>query len=227
MVELEILHSESLTAISAAYATAMAAIENVEKDRDVEVKLRDNKGKYTFAYATLGGILHHIRPHLTANGLWFQQYVRLGHMVTRLIHSSGEWMEAGAIPMPDFKGGPQDIGSIISYFKRYSLSAALGLASEEDNDGEQGEREVSFRARGGPAPLDAPQYDEPAEGWGDWARAIIAEVEMAPNETMLDTINQRESGRLGALYGVDRFAWNAIGKAVRDRKGVLNRNAPL
>jgi len=29
---------------------------------------------------------------------------------------------------------PQDAGGVITYFKRYSLSAILGLASEEDDD---------------------------------------------------------------------------------------------
>lgn len=233
MNELELLHSEGLSNILAAYATAAAVIENVAQNREVEVPIKDKstggyKGKYKFSYATLAGILHHVRQPLTQNGIWFTQYVKLGFMVTRLVHSSGEWMETGAIPMPDFRGGPQDIGSIISYFKRYSLSAALGLASEEDNDGEQGEREVSFRSRGGPAPEDnRPQYEEPEGGWGDWARTLIGEIEKAPDEKTLNEIAAREDAFLRQVYGYDRAMHSAITKAVKDRRAVVNDKLPF
>ena len=132
--------SQSIANLMEALATAHTEIENVAQNREVKVPIKDKqtgavKGNYSFTYATLAGILHHIRETLTKNGLWYSQFVRDGFMVTRLFHKSGEWMDTGNVPLPDVKGSPQDVGSIISYFKRYSLSAALGLASEEDNDG--------------------------------------------------------------------------------------------
>lgn len=53
---------------------------------------------------------------------------------TRLVHDSGEWME-GELPMPYKDNNPQAVGSAITYARRYSLSAMLGIVTEEDDDG--------------------------------------------------------------------------------------------
>ena len=141
--------SETIGALVAALALAQAKIINVEKNRSVEVKMKTG-GKYSFNYTTFDAIVHQIREPLTENGLWFMQYVEDGRMVTKIVHGSGEWMDCG-VPMPDLTGSPQDIGSLLSYFRRYSLSAAFGIASEEDSDGPQeGRGEISFKARGEP-----------------------------------------------------------------------------
>lgn len=52
---------------------------------------------------------------------------------TRLVHDSGEWME-GELPMPYKDNNPQAVGSAITYARRYSLSAMLGIVTEEDDD---------------------------------------------------------------------------------------------
>jgi hypothetical protein len=55
-------------------------------------------------------------------------------VITRLAHKSGQWILTETWCKP--KGiGPQDIGSAGSYLKRYGFSAAIGLVSEEDDDG--------------------------------------------------------------------------------------------
>lgn len=203
--ELPSITSTETDAIFSDYIAAHAEIENVGKDREVKVPLKDKnnpgqfKGHYTFVYATMAGILHHIRPALTSHGIWFVQFIRMGEMVTRIIHKSGQWIEAGHLPMPDVKGSPQELGSIVSYVKRYSLSMAFGLASEEDNDGEQGDREVSFRARGTPKAAAEQQekaIEEPPMGWGDWTRG------------MLDAVKSRET--LDELQGLQQTNWPYI-----------------
>ena len=140
----DIQTSAEVSELYGAWAAAQAEITAVDQNRTVEVRMKTG-GKYSYSYATLAQILHTIREPLTKNGLWYTQYVRAGEMITRVFHKSGEWMETGVIPMPDIKGAPADIGGIISFFKRYSLSEAMGLATEEDNSAEQGDdRQVSF-----------------------------------------------------------------------------------
>jgi predicted flap endonuclease-1-like 5' DNA nuclease len=57
---------------------------------------------------------------------------------TRVIHESGEELELGAFPFrPEPK--PQSVGGTITYFRRYSLAAALGIVADEDNDGNDAE----------------------------------------------------------------------------------------
>lgn len=53
---------------------------------------------------------------------------------TRLVHSSGQWMEFGPLTIPLTKRDAHGVGSAVTYAKRYGLSAA-GLVPSEDDDG--------------------------------------------------------------------------------------------
>jgi ERF superfamily len=64
-------------------------------------------------------------------------------VTTMLIHESGEFLESEPLILPAHqarRGGgkefnAQGAGSAITYARRYSLSAMLGIASESDDDG--------------------------------------------------------------------------------------------
>ena len=93
-------------------------------------------------YADLGSIIATVRPVLAKHGLAFSQLaVGEGGEVgvrTILMHSSGEFIEdAITLPLTDERGksGAQVAGSIITYLRRYSLSAILGIYADEDTDG--------------------------------------------------------------------------------------------
>lgn len=118
--------------LNAALVAAQAELHAPSKNRTVTV--RSDKGSYKFDYATLDNIVEQtLRPILPKHGLWFVQGVREGQMVTTILHASGEALECG-IPMPNLPAKAQEAGSLISYFKRYSLCAAFGLVAEEDDD---------------------------------------------------------------------------------------------
>jgi hypothetical protein len=57
-------------------------------------------------------------------------------LVTRLCHVSGEFMEAET-PLFMPKDTPQDQGSAITYMRRYSYSAILGIVADPDDDAER------------------------------------------------------------------------------------------
>lgn len=226
--------SPEVASLYEAWALAQASIEAVSQNREVEVKMKSG-GKYSYSYATLAQILHTIREPLTSNGLWYTQYVRGGEMITRVFHKSGQWMETGMIPIPDMRGAPADVGGIISFFKRYSLSEAMGLATEEDNAAEQGEdRQVDFRARGMPRERPADQQQsqlpptpEPEEGYGDWARGFIAKVNDAASESLLDDLIAAEKAFINGSRRVDRTMYEAIGKAITNRRSILGDEVPF
>lgn len=118
--------------LASALVAAQAELHAPPKNRTVKVK--SDRGSYSFDYATLDSIVEGLlRPVLPKHGLWFVQSVRDGHMVTMIVHESGETLECG-VPMPNLPAKPQEAGSLISYFKRYSLCAAFGLVAEEDDD---------------------------------------------------------------------------------------------
>lgn len=54
-------------------------------------------------------------------------------LTTRLLHESGEWLEQTLWALPA-ASGPQAHGSLLTYLRRYALSAVACIASEEDDD---------------------------------------------------------------------------------------------
>ena len=166
--------------IMAALAKAQASLDAPGKNREVSVKLNGG-GSYKFKYTTLDALIEHVRKPLTDNGLWFVQTTEPGTMVTRIVHESGESI-CSAIPMPNLPAKPQDAGSILTYFRRYSLALALGLASDDDDDANVAEgngyeaREPAKKKP--PAKEPEPQQDMPKTGpitdaTRDWLQAQI------------------------------------------------------
>lgn len=92
-------------------------------------------------YADLGSIIESTKPVLAKHGLSVSQMVsgvanEIG-ITTLLMHVSGEWLESSVLmPIIEQKGinNAQVAGSIVSYLRRYSLAAALGVYSGDDDD---------------------------------------------------------------------------------------------
>lgn len=94
-------------------------------------------------YAPLGSVIDQVKPVLDKHGLCFSQLVSgdgtKSSVTTLLMHESGEWIESEPLTFPNqiSKGdsAAQGGGSSITYARRYSLEAILGISSEDDNDG--------------------------------------------------------------------------------------------
>jgi hypothetical protein len=89
-------------------------------------------------YATLDAIWETIREPLLSNGLSLTQTLGQSSdgktlLDTTLLHISGEWI-AGSMLINPVKDDPQGLGSAISYARRYSLCAMLGVVADEDDD---------------------------------------------------------------------------------------------
>lgn len=91
---------------------------------------------YKHAYATLDIIQESIQPLLAKHGLgyYFQPIEEGVKMV--LFDIDGNTIDF--IYPTKFTGSPQEVGSAITYAKRYALCAMLGLIiAEEDDDGQK------------------------------------------------------------------------------------------
>ncbi len=90
-------------------------------------------------YVELDGLLQAIRPVLSKHGLSFVQSPggdgQAITITTLLMHTSGEWIEFEPLTLKAVKTDPQGAGSAITYGRRYSLSAILGIAWDADDDG--------------------------------------------------------------------------------------------
>jgi hypothetical protein len=96
---------------------------------------------FNFNFADLTSVWRACRKSLTENGLCVSHSTILQgeeiFLVTKLIHSSGEWI-GGYYPLMLAKRDPQSMGSAITYAKRYALAAIVGVCVEgEDDDAEK------------------------------------------------------------------------------------------
>lgn len=124
-----------------AKSLAKAQGEFTAAERDHIAKVMSKKGEgssYSYAYADLQAYLEVCRKPLADNGLSFIQNVGVdgqkATVSTLLIHASGQWLESDPLSLSATDSLPQSIGSAITYARRYSLSAVLGMASEADDD---------------------------------------------------------------------------------------------
>lgn len=136
----------------------------LQVQQGIRPAMKDATNPFTRSnYATLNSVMESCRDALLSQGILFTQLpcpapveLGAGHigLETRLIHAeSGQWISSMAvIPLP--KNDPQGMGSAITYARRYSLCAMLGIVTEDD-DGEGakiGSKSASSQKRstGGP-----------------------------------------------------------------------------
>ena len=94
---------------------------------------------FNYTYSDLKTIFKVINPILKKNGLGFTQLLEGDSIKTIIFHyDSGETIESSTSIPQDVKLGSmntfQVLGSAITYYRRYSLSAALGLVTDVDSD---------------------------------------------------------------------------------------------
>ncbi len=127
----EIRSSDQINEIAEAIAKAQAELENVERG--------GTNPHFRSRYAQLGAVLDEVRPKFAKHGVAILQHAVNGAgstvgIVTRLAHSSGQWIESSLYVAPT-KFDAQGAGSVISYLRRYALMAVAGIGPDDD-DGE-------------------------------------------------------------------------------------------
>lgn len=130
--------SRPIAKIAAALAKAQGQIVPPTKNRKVD--FQDKNGRRVhYNYADLADVIECCKKPLADNELAITHRMENLHgfgLVTQLIHSSGEYISTW-YPLPDPTDvAPQQFGSALTYARRYSVSALLGIASEEDDDGQ-------------------------------------------------------------------------------------------
>ena len=121
--------SESIEHLSTALAAAQGALKNPPKN-----KINPH---FKSSYVDLSDGLEAIRECYSKHGLAFIQGTSItdGIIVlnTRIVHKSGQWMESD-YPVGGL-GRPQEMGSAMTYARRYALFGLVGVAGEDDDDG--------------------------------------------------------------------------------------------
>ena len=124
-------HSESIKEIAAALTEFQSEIKDPSRDGE--------NPHFRSKYVQIDGLLAAVRPVLAKHGLSIVQSTGGNgqdiSVSTMLLHRSGEWIETDALMIKPAKADPQGCMSAITYSRRYSLSAALGVAWDDDDDG--------------------------------------------------------------------------------------------
>lgn len=126
--------SESTGQLMKALAEAQGKFPKITKDKTVDT------GKYSYSYATLASVLDAIRPVLAEHKIATVQVTDFDDdgrflLISRLAHESAEWVES-RYPLPN-DASPQEMGSAITYARRYSACALAGITAEDDDDGQR------------------------------------------------------------------------------------------
>lgn len=144
-------YSDTIANIAKALSEVQAEIRN-------PIKTETNGGvQGSPKYATLEDTLaDYVRPVLSKHGMSFVQSLSTNDkgqvgVQTILLHESGEYIEGDYIycdvVIPTSKAGNkiltegQATGVCITYLRRYSLNAAIGINGDKDTDGAYGETE--------------------------------------------------------------------------------------
>lgn len=94
-------------------------------------------GGRRYRYASIAAILDAVRPTLNKHGILLSQEPSqtdgVVSVTTKLM--LGEQTISSTLSAPMSRGGFHELGSAITYLRRYGLSSMLGVAAEEDEDG--------------------------------------------------------------------------------------------
>lgn len=123
--------SENIVEIAKAMNFAQKAMRPALKDA--------TNPHFRSKYSDLASVMEAIREPIGNNGLSIWQDATFDengvNITTRVVHVSGQWIEFGPLTIPVGKRDAHAVGSACSYGKRYALCAALGVVSDEDDDG--------------------------------------------------------------------------------------------
>ena len=158
------MSADNASPLAAALAAFQAEAPRVAKDKTAKVPTKAG-GQYSYSYADLADVAAAAYPLLAKHGLSFCCLPRFGErgyeLAGLLLHSGGERLE-GVLPLHG--STPQELGSSLTYMRRYLLGAMTGIVTDTDDDGvlaQQARHREERRPR-------SSWPDTDADGTGDW-----------------------------------------------------------
>jgi hypothetical protein len=200
--------------LGGALAAFQAELPAVKKTKTAVVKTKTG-GEYRYTYADLADVSAAVLPLLGKHGLSFSSRPMLSGdrfvLAYTLLHESGDLL-SGEYPLPA-SGSAQELGSAITYARRYSLCSIVGVAAEEDDDG-QAASHVRTDARARREDWDPVEQQVLVDGW-------LAEIQDAADETALAEIGQ-SLVKAKRARELSPASYDHLAKAGAARKAELN-----
>jgi len=149
------MESREINELAAALAAAQAEFSAVPKG--------SVNPFFKSKYAALPDVVQHTSPVLARHGLAVSQFIvaiegqggmPYDGLMTYVIHKSGQFI-AQTMRLHLVKDDPQAQGSAVTYARRYSYMAALGLVADDDDDGNSASKPQArpqYQSSNAPAP---------------------------------------------------------------------------
>ncbi len=217
--------ADDLGALAKALAKAQGEIKEALKD--------SQNPHFKSNYATLAATWEACRGPLSKHGLSVVQRGKVtpdGYVMrTRLLHESGQWIEG---EVPCITGGRQQqnemqqLGSAITYARRYGLASMVGVAPEGDDDAETSE--VKAKPKHGTAPILGKYKKQELE---EKMRAFDGELHLCEDMGMLmglvhsyaDALDQCERELASWYYGKEGSDAPGIADRIKTKRQEIRR----
>lgn len=168
-------------------------------------------GNRTYKYLNLATLLKNIKPIFEKNGLAFTQKVTFNSTgdgrqtigtVETIIFDDTDQMTICEYPF-FVTGDPQQVGSAITYARRYSLTTVLGIFPDKDDDGSYARQQYETADK----PIGADQYATLVKAMDTHAIPVEAR-----GEFISGTLNRPVKGWRGITQSDMTKLMNAINK---------------
>lgn len=202
--------------LASALAAFQAELPTLGKGNVANV--RSDKGNYSYRYADLAEVSTLVLPLMAKHGLSFSAKPTIddGRFVLAYVlrHTSGE-EDAGLYPLPT-NATPQQVGSAITYARRYILTAISGVAPDEDDDGQAAaDTRVAHQSYERPAPV---SWDPETQVLID---AYMDEIRKAKTDEDIAVVGKSVAGARGSGE-LPKAAYDRLAQAAAARKAELN-----
>ena len=115
-----------------ALAEARKHFQPLTTDAKADVSTKEGKFLYSFKYSPLDVVLDALAPGLQAAGLALLQPFD-GDVLYTIVAFEGSSLTVET-PLPNWDT-PQQLGSLLTYLRRYQIKGLFGVADSEDDDG--------------------------------------------------------------------------------------------
>lgn len=123
--------------LAAALCKAQAKMRNPPKTKTVRITSKKDGRTFSYAYADLADVMEVVRPCFADHALAIlhimdrvdDRYI----LRARLLHASGQYLDS-IYPVPKEIGTAQDMGSWLTYMRRYSTCNLAFISGETDED---------------------------------------------------------------------------------------------
>ncbi len=212
--------SEGIADIAAALAKAQADFKTPKKSKIGKIQGTTKDGRryeYEYKYADLQDVYDCVRQALSDNDLAIthltQEFAGQLELVTMLVHQSGQWFKS-IYPVKAATDQPQKVGSAMTYARRYTVSALLGIASEEDDDAQSASESAPVE-KPTPAKVSTLKPKQPAQA----PAAPAGKLEVMLADGSLQEFKRTQAGAVAAL--------SCIEQAVGERPDTWGPNAEV